>query len=208
MKNLLNIRYIYLAFLTLFTILFINHKSQPRLSKLTQYQVESKTFSPNLKNKLLDVNSIDRRISVGETIAFKDKTYWYQVFLLSFWKEEYLNLKFLKKPLIDYDLQIKKVNDSNYASGTFNNETIVFACLKSPNNFYYDFKYGIVPRSSDLNYWKKVFIKNIKYIIYSFKPNDYHCLLVFTSNKNFFKDSEEGKRDLILKKFNYFSEKE
>ena len=52
-----------------------------------------------------------------------------------------------------------------------------------------------------MNHWKEVFIKEIKNVIFSFKPNNNECLLVITSNIDFFKASEEGKRKLIFNKF-------
>ena len=97
------------------------------------------------------------------------------------------------------------VNNNNYALGTFKNEKIVYACLDRSDNFYYDFLHDEVRRAGDLKYWKGIFIKEIKHAIFSFKPNNYECLLVFTSNKDFFKDSEEEKRNLIFNKIiNYF----
>ena len=98
-------------------------------------------------------------------------------------------------------------NNNNYALGTFNNQKIVYACLDSNHNFYYDLFYGEVPRAGDLKHWQGVFIKEIKRVIFSFKPDNYQCLLVFTSNKDFFKDSELGKRNLIFNKFLYSLEK-
>ena len=144
---------------------------------------------------------------MGEILKFRDNNDWYQVSLLSFWREEYLNLNLLNKSFGEDDLEIKTVNNNNYALGTFNNESIVFACLDRKDNFYYDILNNKYPRAGDLNHWKGVFIKEINYAIFSFKPNNHECLLVFTSNKDFFKDSEAGKRNLIFNKLIYSYEK-
>ena len=75
--------------------------------------------------------------------------------------------------------------------------------MNDASNFYYDISHNKEIDTQDLKFWKKVFLKNIKNAIYSFKPNNHECLLVITSNKKFFKKSEENQRNLILNNFKY-----
>lgn len=207
MKNNLYTRYFYFACLILFFILNLFFKVKPKLRKINLNLINYENYSLDSKNSLVNLKSFDKRFSVGETFAFRDNTHWYKVSLVSFWKKESLNLNLLKKSFVEHNFIIKIVNNSNYALATHNNSSFVYACLDSPNNFYFDFYHKKVPRVNDLNYWKKVYKKGIGQIFNSFKPNNYECLLIISSDKNFFKDSEENKRNLIFSKYFYSSEK-
>ena len=201
MKNFFYTGHIYLLFLTLFFVIHFNNKVKPRIRLLNLIGFNSEIVSPFSKNEFINISPIDSRVNVGETLKFRDNTDWYQVSLLSFWREEYLSLDLLNKSFEEDYLEIKMVNSNNYALGTFKNENIVYACLDRNDNFYYNLSKSNVPRAGDLKHWKEVFIKEIKNVIFSFKPNNNECLLVITSNIDFFKASEEGKRKLIFNKF-------
>jgi len=207
MKKYFYTGYIYLLFLILFFVIHFNNKVKPRIRLLTLSGFNSEIVSPFSKNEFINITPIDSRVNVGETLKFRDNTDWYQVSLLSFWREEYLSLDLLNKPFKEDYSEIKMINNNSYAFVTFKNEKLVYACLDRNDNFYYDFLHGNVPRAGDLNHWKEVFIKEIKNVIFSFKPNNHECLLVFTSNKDFFKESEASKRNLIFNKFIYSLEK-
>jgi len=207
MKKYFKTEYMYFFCMILFFVFYFSLKVKPRLSSLNLDGLNAEDYTLYSKKDLLDFNLTDRRINIGDTVAFRDRTHWYQVYFLSFWRKEYLNLNIIKKSLLVDDLNIQAANSSNYALGNFDNEQIVFACLNSTNNFYYNIGHYSVPRANDLNYWQKVFINNIENVIYKFKPNNYYCLLIFTSNRNFFENSEEDKRESIFNKFVYSLEK-
>ena len=208
MKNYFHTRYFYLATLILFFLFQFFFKVKPRLSLLTLDLINNEIYSIDSHNNLINLQSFDRRVNVGETLSFRDKTYWYKISLLSLWEKEYLNLNLLKKSFIEHDLKIKKVNTSNYAEAKYKNGNFVYACLDSPNNFYYKFNKIEDPRSNNLNHWKNVYIKNIDRVVNKYKPSNYECLLIISSDMNLFKDSGDSIRDLIFSKyFNYLEKK-
>ena len=207
MKNYFHTRNLYLVILILFFLLQFFFKVKPRLRLLNFNLNNFENYSIDSENNLINLQSFDSRVNVGETLSFRDKRYWYKVALLSFWKKEYLNLNLLKKSFVDHDLKIKNVKSSNYALANHNNGKFVYACLDSPNDFYYDFYYKKVPRSNDFNHWKKVYINNIDKTVNKFKPSNYECLLIISSDKNFFKDSGNLIRNLIFSRYFNYSEK-
>ena len=75
--------------------------------------------------------------------------------------------------------------------------------MKEPNTFYYDVNYKKIPKANDLNHWRKVFIKNLKDVAYSYKARNYECLLIITTNIKFFENSEKKINEKIYKKFIY-----
>ena len=207
MKNQFNTGYLYLVFLIIFIFLQFFFRVKPRLRLLSHNLINDEKYSIDSQKNLINLKSFDNRFSLGESYAFRDKTHWYNVTLLSFWKKKYLNLKHLKESFIEHDLKIKAVNSSNYALANYSNGIFVYACLDSPNDFYYFYNYQKNPRANDLNHWKNVFLTGIDNLFSKFKPSNYECLLIISSNKNFFEDSENDKRNLIFNKYFNYSEK-
>ena len=60
-----------------------------------------------------------------------------------------------------------------------------------------------IQKASDFDYWMKVFKKNIKFVVYAFKPSNYQCMLVITSDREFFKNPEQKRNKIIFSKFYY-----
>ena len=73
------------------------------------------------------------------------------------------------------------------------NENITYACMENSKNFHHNYARKNYPNANDFKYWIKVFIKNINFVFYAFKPFNYECLLVITSNLNFLKVLKKNK---------------
>ena len=74
--------------------------------------------------------------------------------------------------------------------------------MKNSNEFYYRIPIKVAD-SFDINYWKNIYIHNLNLIFYSFKPKNYECYVVITTNTNFFKHSDFEINKKIFDKFIY-----
>jgi len=194
-------RYFYILCLILFSIFFIGNKEKSGLRKIFINDINSNLYSLNKEKNFLDFKSLDNRVSVGKIFFLKDDNYWYQISLLTLWSEDFLDLKNLDK--FFFNTKIKFVDDSNYGLRNINNEDIVYACMKNSNKFFYQMSENRFNNPTDLNYWKKIYIKNIINVIFKFKPTNYECLLVLTSNKEFFNVGQEAARNSLMNKITY-----
>ena len=195
----------FLLIIVIFLSLNFFYKPRPKLSKIfLKVQYTNLLDKYNSEHAVIDINSNDNRVTIGEPYYLMDKTDWYQVNLLSFWRKEYLNLFLVDQKLKNDDFKIKIINNNNYAQLTHNNKNIVYACIDDPENFYYQFNYNNIKDTSDFNYWKQVFINNIKLIFNYFKPINYECLLVITSDIDLFEKGEEEINEKIFGKFIFY----
>ena len=74
--------------------------------------------------------------------------------------------------------------------------------MKNSNKFKYNIPEKIVD-SFNIKYWVKVYLNNLNLVFYSFKPRNYECYVVITSNTNFFENSDFEINKKIFKKFIY-----
>ena len=200
-------RYFFIMCLILFAIFFTNNKDKYRTRKIGINYNNSNLYRLNPVKKPFDFESSDSRVRLGKTFLIKDDNYWYQIYLLTFWREEFLNLGIIDDFFSNNKTKIKIVDASNYGLRHLNNDKIVYACLKDANKFYYHISHSKFLDSSDYDYWKKIYMKNIRSLIYKFKPTNYECLLVITSNKEFFEVGQKDARNLLLDKFTYSSDR-
>ena len=75
--------------------------------------------------------------------------------------------------------------------------------MENSGNFHYSILPGKAVDSLDFLHWKKVFMNNLNLVFYSFKPRNYECYVVITSNTNFFKNSDFEINKKIFDKFSY-----
>ena len=75
--------------------------------------------------------------------------------------------------------------------------------MQNEKKFNYTFIPEKITKANDLNHWLRTFIKNINFVFYSFKPINYECMLVITSNTELFESSEKKIKEIIFSKFIY-----
>ena len=195
------VKYLYLLVLIFYTIIFVFFRPRPKLSSLFIKGSKLELLNHNKKSNKYNVVHPTNNISVGKIFLLKDNKNWYQIIQLSLWRKEYLDLQFLNNQLNIKDVDIKSIKNNNYALGTLEGEEIVYSCMKNSNEFQYSSSWGKVVDSLDIDYWLKVYIHNLNLVFYSFKPKNYECYVVITSNTNFFKNS---KFEINKKIFNNF----
>ena len=197
------VKYLYVLILIFYTFFFAFYRPRPKLSSLFIKGSNSEFLNHNTKKNKYNVIPPSNNISLGKSFLIKDNKNWYYVIQLSFWRKEYLNLNFLRSQLKITDLKVKSINGNNYASGTLQGEEIVYSCMKNSSEFYYSSSHGIVLDSLDIKHWIKVYIKNLNFVFYSFKPKNYECYVVLTQDKNFFENSKFEINKKIFNNFNY-----
>lgn len=192
MRLISKFKYLYLFILIIYTVFYAFFKAKPQLKSITIKESSTRLFSQTSKNNLLrkKLDPLNNRINVGKSFFIQDKQNWYQVIQLSFWKKEYFNLDFLNNQLNINDINIKRINNNNYALGTLQGEKIVYSCMKNSKSFIYRTFPKRVVNSFEIHHWKTVFINNINLVFYSFKPRNYECYVVITPHTNFFDNSE------------------
>jgi hypothetical protein len=197
------IKFLYLFALISFIFVFFKFKAKPKLKEiyLTHRNLESNKSDQIIKKN--NLNSLDNRVNVGKSFLINDNKYWYQVIQLSFWRREYLQLNTIEKKLEINNVKIKKYSNNNFAFGTVKNKNVTYACMQNATKFNYNFSPEENISAYDLDYWKRVILRNLNFIFYSFKPNNYECLLVITPNLDFFKSPESEMKNIIFEKFNY-----
>jgi len=196
-------RYLYAFILILFTVSYVLLKPKPKLNYLFIKGASKGLFNHNSKQDTYNINPPNNRVSVGESFFIKDNENWYQIIQLSFWRKEHLNLNFLNRHLNISDIKVKSVSTNDYALGRFKGEEIAYSCMKNSNNFNYGISSERVVDSLDINHWKKVYLDNLNLVFYSFKPRNYECYVVLTTNINFFEDSDYTINQKIFNKFIY-----
>ena len=203
MKLSNGIKFLYIFTLISFTFVFFKFKAKPNLKEinLIQKNLEAKNSNPIINKNIL--NSLDNRVNVGKSFLFIDDKYWYQVIQLSFWRREYLEFNLIEKKLDINNVKVKNLSNNNFALGTFKNKNIAYACMQNAVKFNYNFAQEKIMEADDFDYWIRVFLRNLNWIFYSFKPNNYECLLVITPNLEFFKSPDSQINKIIFKKFNY-----
>ena len=189
----------YMLLITIFWFINFFYKPKPKLSKIILKNQYTSLLDKN--NSEIDLVSNDNRVNIGKPYYLINKTDWYQINLLSFWRKEYLDLALLDKRLKFEDTKIEIRDKNNYAQGFYNNRKIVYACVNNPKDFFYKFDHNNVRSTSNFNYWKKVFINNIKFTFNFFKPINYQCLLVITSDIDLFEKDEKEINEKIFGKF-------
>ena len=202
MKLISKIKYLYGFTLIIFILFYVFFKPRPKLSTFFVNRSDPELFNNNSKNNKFSINPPNNRINVGESFLIKDNENWYRVIQLSFWRKKYFNLDFLNNQLNISDINVKSINNNNYASGTLQGEEIVYSCMRNSNEFNYTIK-GKVVDSFDINHWKKVYFNNLNLVFYSFKPSNYECYVVLTPNINFFENYEFKTNENIFNRFNY-----
>ena len=75
--------------------------------------------------------------------------------------------------------------------------------MKNSNKFFYNISQNNYNNANYLNYWTKKYMENIRNLIFKFKPTNYECLLVITSNNEFFEVGQEAARNSLINKFTY-----
>ena len=204
MKKFFNSKNIYILLIVFFTFTYINYREKPSIKKLTLVR-NSSDEQPviNSPQYLKTLMPLDNRLNVGKSFLLHYEDYWYSVYQLSFWRREYAELYFLQDKLGIKDPEIRNFKNNNYAFGIFEDKRIAHACIENANMFFYDISFGKVPNANNLKHWIEVFIKNINYILYAFKPSNYECLLVITPNLKFFEYSEKEINKIIFSQFIY-----
>ena len=197
------IKFLYIFALITFTIVFFKFKAKPNLKEiyLSQKNLEFYNSDPIISKNIL--NSLDNRVNVGKSFLFIDDKYWYQVIQLSFWRKEYMNLNLIEKKSEINKGKVKKLSNNSFALGTFKNKNVTYACMQSAIKFNHNLSPEKAISAYDLDHWQKVFLRNLNFIFYSFKPNNYECLLVITPNLEFFISPESEINNIIFDKFNY-----
>lgn len=203
MKFSLGIRYLYFFSLILFAFIFFKFKPKPKIKEIILRENNLELLNNKTKNFFNTLNSPDNRINVGKSFLINENKDWYHISQISFWRSEYFRLNFVEKQLKIKDIKIKKLNNNNFALGTFKNQNISYACMENSKIFHHNMEIEEIPQASDFDYWTKVFKKNIKFVVYAFKPSNYQCMLVITSDKEFFKNPEQIRNKIIFSKFYY-----
>ena len=198
-----SVKYLYFFFLILFAFLFFNYEVKPDLKKIFLNENYKDFYSSNSEKYFSSLKSPDNRVSVGKEYYFKDDKYWYQLIQLSFWRKEYFNLSFVNKQLKIKFVKKKFLDKNNFAFGTKQNDNLTYSCMLNEKEFHYTITPEKIIDANDLNHWLKTFLKNINYVVYSFKPKNYECLLIITSNTKFFESSEKDINEIIFSKFIY-----
>ena len=196
-------KFVYFFSLILFATIFVNYKVKPDLKKFFLNENYEDLYSSNSEKYFSILTPPDNRLSVGKQYYFKDDKYWYHLIQLSFWRKEYLNLSFVNKQLKIKFVEMKYLDKNNFAFGTKKNDNVTYACMQNEKKFNFTFIPEKITKVNDLNHWLRTFIKNINFVFNSFKPINYECLLVITSNTKLFESSEEKINEIIFSKFFY-----
>ena len=197
------IHYLYFSLIVIFSILNFFYNPKPILRNMVlkdQYRILDQTKS-NIDS--IEIFSNDNKVNIGKPFILRDKNHWYQINLLSFWGKEFLNLNLIDKIFKGNDFDIKTRNNNNFAQVTYKDEKIVYACIKDSETFFYKTNYSEIKNTYNFKYWKEVLTKNIRFIFYSFKPSNYECLFVITSDSDLFDMGKEELNVKILSKFIY-----
>jgi len=197
------IKILYLALIFIFYLSYYFYKPKPKLSDMSLKNKTSILRSGVSFNGLIDFNTNENRVNIGKNYYFRDKKHWYFINQLSFWRNEYLNLELINKLSKKSDFKIKILDNNNYAQVSYKGEKIVYACIQKTGDFYYQFNYGKIINTKDFYYWKQKFIENIMFVFNYFKPRNSQCLLVITSNIDFFELGDNKKKEMLLDKFTY-----
>ena len=197
------INYLYTLVLILSLFIFFRYRVKPNLKEIFIRDKNSKLHINDSKKNINHLTSPDNRVNVGKQFFIKDNIYWYKVIQLSFWRSEYFNLNFVEKQLKINRKEVRKLNNNNFALGTLENEKISYSCMQNPQNFHNAFIIEKIIKANDLQHWLGVFISNIDLIFLSFKPSNYECLLVITSDPNFFEKQHKEINEIIFSKFIY-----
>ena len=195
-------KYIYGFSLIFYAIFFVFFRPRPKLNSFSVKESDSKISNYKTKNDINIINPPTNKVNVGKSFSIKDNENWYQVIQLSFWGREYLNLDFLNNQLKITNINVKSINSNNYALGTLQGKEVVYSCMKNSNKFNYNIPEKIVD-SFNIKYWVKVYLNNLNLVFYSFKPRNYECYVVITSNINFFENSDFEINKNIFNKFIY-----
>ena len=198
-----NTNYLYVFSLFIFIFIHTFLKPKPNFNEISLKYKSSDLVNEDLKKNLNVLNSPDRRFNIGNNFFINDGENWYVISQFSFWDKRFLQLGFIDKQLKIINLEVKKKGNSNYALATYNNENVAYACIEDSKNFFYDIYHDYIPEAKDINHWKKVFLRNIKTVIFLFKPKNYECFFVLTSNIKFFEGADQEINNLIFEKFNY-----
>ena len=202
MSLIKKIKYLYLLLIFVFSVLYVFSRPRPKLKSL-YIDENSAEFNHNSKINIKSLEHPNNKVSIGYIFSIKENDSWYQVIQLSFWRKEYLNLQFLDDQLNITNVDLRIINDNNYAAGTFQGQDIVYSCMKDSGSFNYRLSKPKVVDSFDFNHWKKIYINNLDLVFYSFKPKNYECYVVLTSDTNFFENSAFEINKKIFNKFIY-----
>ena len=200
MKFISKFNCLYIFVISLSFLLFNINKVKPKLKEVLQKENNSYFY---YKNKIKDIKKkhhLDNRVEVGDGVYIDDKSHWYKVIPVSFWRKSYLDLTLVENNLEIIHEKIIKLDKNNFAFGILNDKKVAYACMENASNFHHNFYKINVPNNSDLKYWKNVFLVNIGHVLYSFKPNNYNCLVVITSNIKFFEQLKKGKNEFLINK--------
>ena len=195
-------KYIYGFSLIFYAIFFVFFRPRPKLGLFLIKESDTEISNYKRKNNMYIVNPPTNKVSVGKSFLIINNENWYQVIQLSFWGREYLNLDFLNNQLKITNINVKSINSNNYALGTLQGKEVVYSCMKNSNKFNYNIPEKIVD-SFNIKYWVKVYLNNLNLVFYSFKPRNYECYVVITSNINFFENSDFEINKNIFNKFIY-----
>ena len=202
MRLIIKFKFLYVLILIFYGFFLVFLRPRPKLNSFFVKESDSKISNYKTKNDINIINPPTNKVNVGKSFSIKDNENWFQVIQLSFWREEYLNLDFLNNQLKITDINVKSINNNNYASGKFQGEDIVYSCMKNLIKFQYSIPEKIVD-SFNIKHWVKVYLNNLNFVFYSFKPRNYECYVVITSNTNFFENSDFEINKKIFKKFIY-----
>lgn len=196
-------KYLYFFSLTIYILIFLFYYPKPELKNVSLTDSNLLIDNKKIKGKFKKLNYFDNRIIAGNYFQFKKGEHWYQILPIVFWHRDYATLKLIDKDLKINNLITIGVSNNNFAKGKLNKESIVYSCMKSDEIYYYDVGFKNIPSNKDFKYWRGILFKNLKLVFYKFKPQNYDCLLVITSNQKFFNKSEKSMREFIYKKFTY-----
>ena len=180
--------YLHALILILYTLIYVFFKPRPKLKSFFIKSSDPVLFNHITKNNTFKIKSPNNKINLRKNFFIKDNENWYQVIQLSFWRKEFLSLDFLNTQLNITDINVKSIDSNNYAVGKFQRELIAYSCMENSIQFNYNIPINKV-KSFDLNHWRKVYIKNLNFVFFSFKPENHECYLVLTPNINFFENS-------------------
>ena len=198
------VTYLYALILIFYAFFYVFLRPRPKLNSFFVKGSNTEFNNHNTKNKVNIFNPPTNKVSVGKTFLIKGDNSWYQVIQISFWRKDYFNLGFLNNQLKITDIEVNSIsNNKNYAIGTLQGEKIAYSCMENSNNFNYRIPPPKAVDSFDINHWRKVYIKNLNLVFYSFKPKNYECYVVLTPNISFFEDSDYTINQKIFNKFIY-----
>ena len=202
MQFIRRINFIYILVIILSFLSFNVTQIKPKLEEIEQkekrYYLNNISKRKNIKTKF---NIDNNKVKIGEGFYIYDDSFWYWIIPVAFWKKSYLDLTFFENYLQIYHEGLKSVDKNNFAFGILNDKKVAYACMEKKFNFYYDFSRVNKPNNLDLKYWKNVFFTNIGDVLFNFKPKNYQCLIIITSNINFFERLDDEKNKLFISKF-------